>query len=1047
MSGIDGASTSAPLADAGRPDRSANPLGPQGMETAVARLERRLGWVASGEYSGDNVVFTLDDIEIEAFPGETILQAAERHNVEIPRLCYSEGMRPDGNCRACVVEVEGERVLAPSCCRRPLPGMSVRAQSERAMKSQRLVIELLVADTPAVPHDPDSELARWARHFGIEQARLEPRPQPAPDFTHAGIEVRLDACIQCTRCVRACREVQVNDVIGYSFRGSSSKIVFDLDDPMGESTCVGCGECVQACPTGALLPSLPAVVAGTYMDEPTRPVADHGPMTAAAAVPGRGRDSGDRAGGGAIRIARGDGHDGPRRLVPLVALNGHRAPAAGWVRSQRDVPTLCPYCGVGCQTTVHVADDRVLRVSGRDGPSNHNRLCVKGRFGLDYVHHPQRLLTPLVRRPDVPKDSRNLLDPARPLDAFREATWDEALDIAADGLRRIRDMHGGSAMAGFGSAKGSNEEAYLFQKLVRVGFGTNNVDHCTRLCHASSVAALMEGLSSGAVSNQVADVQYADCFIIIGANPTVNHPVAATFMKNAIERGAKLILMDPRRTELSRLATHTLQFRPDTDVALLNAMLHTIIAEDLVDHEFVQRRTRGYDELVRTLRPYSPEAMQHLCGVPAHEIRAAARLYATSRASMIFWGMGISQHVHGTDNARCLIALALVTGQIGRRGTGLHPLRGQNNVQGASDMGLIPMFYPDYRSVEDASARAFFSVLWGRRDLDTRRGLTVVEIMNAALRSEIRGMYIMGENPAMSDPDVQHARDALAALDFLVVQDLFLTETAAFADVILPASAFPEKTGTFTNTDRRVQLGRQALPLPGDTRHDLWIIQQLAHRLGLPWSYDSAADVWAEIRRAVPSCAGITWDRLEREHSVTYPCRNEGDPGEEVIFTDRFPTLDGRARIVPAEFTTADELPDDEYPFVLITGRVLEHWHTGSMTRRAGVLDAIEPVPTVSIHPDDMDRIGLRTGETAALETRRGRVVAIVRRDSATPRGSVFMAFAYVEAAANILTNPKLDPFGKIPEFKYCAVRLAPAAADEMPESTYGAAAEVGPVG
>jgi formate dehydrogenase major subunit len=1023
MSGIDGHSTRAPLARASRPDRSANPLGPQGSETSVTRLERRLGWVASGEYDGDDVTFTLDSIEIVAFPGESILQAAARHNVEIPRLCWMDGMRPDGNCRACVVEVAGERVLAPSCCRRPTSGMIVMANSERALHAQRLVIELLMADAPATPHDADSELSRWARQFGIDAPRFPARHQPGPDYSHAGIEVRLDACIQCTRCVRACREVQVNDVIGYAFRGHEAKIVFDFDDPMGESTCVGCGECVQACPTGALLPSLPAVVAGAMMDREARPAADHGPMVAGDA------DAGEGA---------------PVRLVPLVRLNGVTAPAAGWARAESSVDTLCPYCGVGCQTTLHTADDRILRVTGRDGPSNHGRLCVKGRFGMDYVHHPQRLLTPLIRRSDAPKDAGRLLDPARPLDAFRKATWEEALDAAADGLRRIRDGHGGGALAGFGSAKGSNEEAYLFQKLVRVGFGTNNVDHCTRLCHASSVAALIEGLSSGAVSNQVADVQHADCFIVIGANPTVNHPVAATFMKNAVERGAKLILIDPRRTELARLATHVMQFRPDTDVALLNAMLHTIVEEELVDHDFVARRTHGYDDLVRGLRPYSPEAMQHLCGIPADTIRAAARLYATSQASMIFWGMGISQHIHGTDNARCLIALALITGQVGRRGTGLHPLRGQNNVQGASDMGLIPMFYPDYRSVEDPQARAFFAELWGSPDLDPARGLTVVEIMNAAKRRDIRGMYIMGENPAMSDPDVQHAREALAGLDWLVVQDLFLTETAAFADVILPASAFPEKTGTFTNTDRRVQLGRQALPLPGDTRQDLWITQEIARRLGLAWDYTGPADVWAEIRRAVPSCAGITWDRLEREHGVTYPCVSEGDPGEEVIFTERFPTPDGRARIVPVEFITADELPDEEYPLVLITGRLLEHWHTGSMTRRAGVLDAIEPVATVSINPADMDRFGIQAGGPVALETRRGRIVATARRDGATPRGSVFVPFAFVEAAANILTNPRLDPYGKIPEYKYCAVRLSSASEGELAESTYGAASETG---
>jgi formate dehydrogenase major subunit len=672
-----------------------------------------------------------------------------------------------------------------------------------------------------------------------------------------------------------------------------------------------------------------------------------------------------------------------------------------------------------------VRDERVLRVLGRDGPSNHGRLCVKGRFGFDYVHHPQRLRTPLIRCAGAIKDPENLIDPANPLTEFREASWEEALDVAAAGLRRVHEHYGNSAMAGFGSAKGSNEEAYLFQKLVRVGFGTNNVDHCTRLCHASSVAALMECLNSGAVSNQVADVQHAEVIFIIGANPTVNHPVAATFMKNAIERGAKLILADPRRTELARLATHYLQFRPDTDVALLNALLHTIIFEGLTDDDFIARRTTGFAELKERLQKYTPEAMAPICGIDAETLRAVARLYAKSKGSMIFWGMGISQHIHGTDNARCLIALALTTGQIGRRGTGLHPLRGQNNVQGASDMGLIPMVYPDYQSVENPKAREFFEDFWGTK-LDPKKGLTVVEIMNAAKSGQIRAMYMMGENPAMSDPDTAHAREAIASLEWLVIQDLFLTETASFADVVLPASGFPEKTGTFTNTDRRVQLGRQALALPSDVREDLWIIQQLAQRIGLDWNYPTAADVWSEIRKAVPSCAGITWDRLERESSVTYPCLHEGDPGDEVIFVDHFPTPDGRGKLVPADFTRAAEVPDAEYPFVFITGRVLEHWHTGAMTRRANVLDAIEPVATVSMHPEDMAVLGLQPGDYVTVESRRGTVSAHARMDAGTQRGSVFMPFAFVEAAANMLTNPALDPFGKIPEFKYCAVRVRP---------------------
>jgi formate dehydrogenase major subunit len=968
--------------------------------------------------------FTLDGVELAARPGETILQAAERHGIRIPHLCYTEGMREDGNCRACVVEIKGERVLAPSCCRKPTAGMEVSAASQRARHSQRMVLELLLADAPATPHRPDSELTEWANELGVTTSRFHSRAQPEPDFSHPGIEVRLDACIQCTRCVRACREVQVNDVIGYAFRGAEAKIVFDIDDPMGESTCVGCGECVQACPTGALLAALPSYIAGARAREGNGARA-------------RGNGAGSRGGNGA-GAERAPALQLPSSLASASASTP--AQASGWTQATSTVPSLCPYCGVGCQTTYHVKDNAIVRVTGRDGPSNLGRLCVKGRFGFDYIHHPQRLRTPLIRREGVAKDAHHLVDPANPLSAFREATWEEALDLAAAGLRRIRDQRGASAMAGFGSAKGSNEEAYLFQKLVRVGFGTNNVDHCTRLCHASSVAALMEGLNSGAVSNQVSDVQHADVIFLIGANPTVNHPVAATFMKNAIERGTRLILADPRRTDLARLATHYLQFRPDTDVALLNAMLHTIIYEGLTDDEFIARRTIGFDALKTRLEKYTPEAMAPICGIDADQIREVARMYATSKGSMIFWGMGISQHVHGTDNARCLIALALTTGQIGRRGTGLHPLRGQNNVQGASDMGLIPMVYPDYRSVEDVDARADFQKLWGT-ELDPKKGLTVVEIMNAAKAGQIRGMYIMGENPAMSDPDLAHAREAMASLDWLVVQDLFLTETASFADVVLPASGFPEKTGTFTNTDRRVQLGRKAIDMPEGVREDLWIIQEIARRIGLDWNYRTAADVWAEIRQAVPSCAGITWERLERESGVTYPCRNEGDPGEEVIFIDSFPTADGRAKLVPADFTRAAETPDAEYPFVLITGRLLEHWHTGAMTRRANVLDALEPVATVSMHPDDIERLGVRSGDMVTVESRRGVLSACARLDSGMQRGAVFIPFAFVEAAANLLTNPALDPVGKIPEFKYCAVRVRPGA-EAATEPGYGRAAD-----
>ena len=458
-------------------------------------------------------------------------------------------------------------------------------------------------------------------------------------------------------------------------------------------------------------------------------------------------------------------------------------------------------------------------------------------------------------------------------------------------------------------------------------------------------------------------------------------------------------------------------------MALLNAMMHVIVHEGLVDAKFIAERTDGYEALRKNVEGYGPEAMAPLCGVPAETIREVARLYATSKGSMILWGMGISQHVHGTDNARCLIALSLMTGQIGRPGTGLHPLRGQNNVQGASDSGLIPMMYPDYQRVSDPDARERFERLWGTR-LDDKPGLTVVEIMDAVHRGEITGMYIMGENPAMSDPDVAHARAALADLEWLVVQDIFLTETAYLADVILPASAFPEKTGTFTNTDRLVQLGRQALSPPGEARQDLDLVQEIARRMGLPWSYAGPRDVWNEMRKAMPSIAGITWQRLEDESAVTYPCEHEGDPGDRVVFTEDFPTATGLARFVPADIIPAAEQPDHDYPMVLITGRQLEHWHTGSMTRRTAVLDAIEPEPVASMNPQDLAGLSVAPGEVITVESRRGQISLYARADDGTPRGAIFIPFCFYEAAANMLTNPVLDPFGKIPEFKYCAVRV-----------------------
>jgi len=918
----------------------------------------------------DRIKFQLDGVQVEAGPGETIWQVAKRTGTRIPHLCHLDepGYRPDGNCRACMVEIEGERVLAASCVRTPSEGMKVITASERATKSREMVFELLLSDQPArdQSHDSNSRFWNWVDDMGVmPSSRFPRREKHKSDTSHAAIAVNLDACINCNLCVRACREVQVNDVIGMAYRGHGSKVIFDFDDGMGSSTCVACGECVQACPTGALMEANLLDEAGTRTEF-----------------------------------------------------------------EDRSVETLCPYCGVGCQTKVHVKDEKILYIDGRDGPANNNRLCVKGRFGFDYISHPDRLTKPLIRREDAPKDADMKLRGEDVKNVFSEATWEEALDRAASGLKRVFDASGSKSIAGFGSAKCSNEEAYLFQKLIRQGFETNNVDHCTRLCHASSVAALMEGVNSGAVTAPFTAAEDSDCIIVIGARPAENHPVAATFLKNAARAGKELIVMDPRgQTQgLGRHATRVLQFKPGSDVSLLNAMLHTIIEEELYDLQYVQANTEGFDALKENVKKFPPEKMEAICGIPAQTIREVARVYATSSRSIIFWGMGISQHIHGTDNARCLIALTLCTGQVGRPGTGLHPLRGQNNVQGASDAGLIPWVYPDYLSVENDATRQHYEDFWGKK-LDPNRGLTVVEIINSILDDEIRAMYVMGENPAMSDPDQSHARAALAKLEHLVVQDIFLTETAWHADVVLPASAHAEKWGSFTNTNRQVQICRPVIDPPGEARQDWELVQEIAQRIGLNWNYAHPRDVFVEMGQVMPSLNNITWERLEREDAVTYPCDAPDKPGNEIIFASGFPTESGRAKMVPADIVPPDELPDDTYPMVLTTGRLLEHWHTGAMTRRASNLDALEPEAIAGLNRRDIERLGIQPGSFVTVATRRGEITLKARQDRDVPEGMVFIPFCFAEAAANLLTNPQLDPFGKIPEFKFCAARVEPAEA------------------
>ncbi|MGJ8545671.1 MAG: formate dehydrogenase subunit alpha [Sulfitobacter sp.] len=909
------------------------------------------------------VTFTLDGETVQAEAGMTIWEVANGRGLKIPHLCHkpAPGYRPDGNCRACMVEIEGERTLAASCIREPAEGMVVVTNNARAQGARKMVVELLMADQPEreVSHDQSSHLWDMAALNGVEGSRfpkLEAGRIPLLDDSHVAMSVNLDACIQCGLCVRACREVQVNDVIGMAGRGQQSYPSFDMADPMGASSCVACGECVQACPTGALMPA-------SVVDPVTQ---------------------------------QGDSAD-----------------------FDREVESICPFCGVGCQISLKVKDDKIKYVEGINGPANEGRLCVKGRFGFDYIHHEHRLTKPLIRREDAPPKGMNV-DPGNWGEVFREATWDEALDFAAKGLRDID----GKGVAGFGSAKCTNEEAYLFQKIIRQGFGHNNVDHCTRLCHASSVSALLENVGSGAVTATFNEIENADVAIAIGCNPVENHPVAATYFKQFTKRGGKLIVMDPRGVGLKRYASHMLQFRPGTDVSMLNAIMHVIVEEKLYDAQYIAAYTENWEAEKEHLKDFSPEKMAGICGIDAEVLRDVARVFAGAKEGMIFWGMGVSQHIHGTDNARCLISLALMTGQVGRPGAGLHPLRGQNNVQGASDAGLIPMFLPDYQTVTDDGVRSAFTDVWKSGDFSNEKGLTVTEILDAVHGGDIRGMYILGENPAMSDPDVEHARAALAKLEHLVVQDIFITETANYADVILPASAFAEKAGTVTNTNRQVQMGRPAVPPPGEAKADWWIEVELAKRLGLDWTYGHPSEIFGEMKLNMKSLDNITWDRLEVQNAVTYPSLSPEDPGQSIVFAEGFPRAEGRARFTPASIIAPDDTPDAQYPMILTTGRQLEHWHTGSMTRRASVLDAMEPEANCSLHPSTLRKLGVEPGEHVRLTTKRGSIEIMARSDRAVAPDMVFLPFAYVEAAANILTNPAVDPFGKIPEFKFSAVKV-----------------------
>ena len=699
------------------------------------------------------------------------------------------------------------------------------------------------------------------------------------------------------------------------------------------------------------------------------------------------------------------------------------------IKPDKIVSTVCPYCGVGCNLELHIKDNTIFSVTSPfDSPTNHGNLCVKGRFGYDFLYNSRRITTPLIRKEKQIAGKRK---PAKDMSEWREASWDEALDLIADSMTAIYKRDGSDALGMFSCAKATNEENYLLQKLFRSLFRTNNIDHCTRLCHAGSVVALQMAVGSSAMSNPASDVSKNDVFIVTGSNTTETHPIIGLQMKAAIEQnGAKLIVIDPRRIEMVNFSTLWLQQQPGTDVAVFSALAHVVLKEKLYNQKFINERTEGFTEFAASMEKFTPEYAEDISGVERDLIIQAARLYAGAKNAAIYWALGIPEHSHGTENALSLINLALLTGQIGREGTGLNPLRGQNNVQGASDSGAMPWHYPGYQLVDDEQNALKFEQLWNIESggLNRKRGLTNTEIIGAFGINGIKSMYIMGENPVMSDPNSTHVRHQFEQLEFFAAEDLFINETHAYADVILPAAGWAEKDGTFTNTDRRVQLVRKAVEPPGSARADWMIITDLAKRiesrLGRPkstfWNYHNPGEVIEEMGRVVPDYAGIRYHRLGRWGLQT-PVPDENHPGTPFLFANDFPR--GRGKFHPLEYQPPAEMPDVEYPFILTTGRVLEHWHGGTLTR-ASKLDDLYPQALMEVNPTDAIKMDLKEGDEVRVSSRRGSIVIRVTIKDKTRAGVVFIPFFFAEASANILTNDVIDPRAKIPEYKICAVKI-----------------------
>ncbi len=901
----------------------------------------------------DIFTLTIDGKKLEVPKGATVLEAARSADIYIPTLCYDPDLKPYGACCLCVVEIDKMRGLPTSCTTPATDGMVVHTETPVVNQSRRITMELIMAN-----HHGDC--LTCAKNQQCELQKIA---------RYLGIEqAHFDR-------LRKSKELLPID-------DSHPAFIRDLNK------CILCAKCVRACHEIAGVGAIDLAFRGNSARVSTfgnKPILKS--------------------------ICESCGECVAR--CPTGALI-----AGSTKQATHEVKTICPYCGVGCSIYLGIRGNEIVGVRGdSESPVNKGGLCVKGRFGFDFVNHPDRLTKPLIRKEGWSKDvevNGNFKD------VFREASWDEALDLVADNLSKIKEKYGPDSLGVLSSAKFTNEENYLVQKFARAVLGTNNVDHCARLCHASTVAAAAAAFGDGAMSNSIADFAKAEVLFVIGSNTTECHPIIGRLVRQRVKfGGTKLIVADPRAIQLSKLAAVHLRHKPGTDVALLNAMMHVILEEGLQDKKFIEERTEGFDEMAEAVKKYTPEMAEKITGVPKAHIVRAARLFASTKKAAILYGMGITQHTTGTDNVKSLANLLMLTGNIGREGTGFSPLRGQNNVQGACDMGALPNVLPGYQQVTNPEVRKRFESAW-KCTIRDKPGLPVTEMLEVASQGKIKAMFVLGENPIMSEPYMIHTKRAMQQLEFLVVQDIFPTETAVLADVILPAAAFAEKDGTFTNTERRVQRVRKATEPPGEAKPDWQIVSLLASKMAYPFAYQNTKEINEEMASLTPIYGGMHYDRLEN-YGLQWPCTNREHPGTPILHQGKFTR--GRGKFHAVEYKPPAESVSPDYPLILTTGRVLEHYHTGSMSRRAKVLHKLYPNGVVDIHPDDALKLGITDGDLVTVASERGKIETSAHVTDETSPGLAFMAFHWRESPANVLTNAALDPVAKIPEFKVSAVK------------------------